>query len=103
VPARVAIIGSGFAETESLIISSQDGSRRSNPVPELPPDLHAAQARVIQFADKLFEALEDLRDAGGMAGFAALNPKAAGKVAATLASAHLAIDEALAQFEARRR
>jgi hypothetical protein len=69
-------------------------------VPELPPDLQAAQARVIQFTDKLFEALEDLRDAGGMTQFVALNPKAAGKVAAMLRSASLAIDEALAQFEA---
>jgi hypothetical protein len=69
-------------------------------VPELPPDLHAAQARVIQFADKLFEALEDLRHAGGLPGFAAHNAKAAQKVAATLRSSRLAIEEALAEFKA---
>jgi hypothetical protein len=61
-------------------------------VPELPPYLQAAQARVIQFADKLFEALDDLHAAGGMTQFAAHNPKAAGKVAVTLRSVRLAID-----------
>lgn len=66
---------------------------------EQPPDIQAAQSRATQFADKLFEALEDLRDAGGMA---ALNPRSARNLAASLRSSRQAIDEALAGLKATR-
>ncbi len=72
-------------------------------MPEPPPDLQAAHTRVVQFADKLFAALEDLRAAGGLARLAAGNSKAAERAAQVLKSARGMIDGELAGDQAARR
>ncbi len=72
-------------------------------MPEPPPDLHSAHSRALQFADKLFAALEDLQAAGGLARLAGENPKSAERAAQVLKSARQAIDEELASYKASRR
>lgn len=66
------------------------------------PDLHSAQTRALQFADKLFAALEDLQAAGGLDAFARQDPKAADKVAEALISCRKMTDDELAWYRAVR-
>ena len=47
-----------------------------------PPDLNAVHSRVLQHADKLFEALADLEAAGGLGKLAAsMSPKSMDRTA----------------------
>ncbi len=72
-------------------------------MPEPTPDLHSAHSRTLQFADKLFAALEDLQAAGGLARLAAENPRSAERAAQVLKSARQMIDDQLADYKASRR
>jgi hypothetical protein len=72
-------------------------------VPDPPLDPNAVHSRVLTHADRLFEALEDLGAAGGLAALASrLKPASVERTAKVLRSARAAIDAQLAGLKATR-
>lgn len=80
-------------------------------MPEMPPPIPAdrgqvAWSRVAGYCDKLWDALQDLDEAGGVtrvAAFGQWQPKTQDKALATLTAARDALASEVARLEARRR
>lgn len=76
----------------------------SDPNPDATPDAQKAYSRLVQYSDRVFEAAEDLNQAGGIRVVAAgWTPKAVERAAAVLKAARDSIDAQLSQLKAVRR